>query len=202
MKKFWRHFRSGILALIPIFLIVVLLNWGWSALNTVSVKFVDHFLLNLSINLVLIMLGIYLVGWLISRRSLRELLLKLCSKLPIISVLINFFLNHDYVERVSKGDLPEVLFRHTDDSWAFGTVTNELRLPAFPEDSGSQLTDWVVILGPSTAPLSVTSPIHLRKKSSVVFTGRFIKDTALTAASFGLNFQLDPKKFSMQEPQS
>ncbi|KKU85275.1 MAG: hypothetical protein UY12_C0005G0006 [Parcubacteria group bacterium GW2011_GWA2_47_8b] len=143
-----------------------------------------------------------LLGWIWSGiRAVSLDILKVCSNVPIVSIVTNFLFNHEYIERVAKGDLPEVLFRHTNESWTIGTVTNELKLPEdLDADASGPLVDWVVILAPPTAPLSVAAPVHLRKKSTVIYTGRLIRDTALSVASFGLNFQLDPKKFSRAKP--
>lgn len=203
MKWFWSRYRTGILSsIVPIVLIflgvklfgvlkdaALALNqktfgtsWGgWMWLATL---FVVPFFLGL------------LVSW----KAFREIILKLFSRIPVLSVIANFFLNKDYVERVTNGGFPEVLFRHTEDSWSFGTVTNEMWLPE--NMTSGPLAEWVVIVGPPTTPVSITAQMYLRKKSTVVYTGRHIKDTAITVASLGLKFDIDPGKFSESPPQA
>ena len=201
MRQIWSIFKTGLLALIPILVLAILLGWIWSGIRAVSLDFTSIPPLNWAINTATVLAAVFAIGWLISRHWFRAAILKVCSNVPIVSIATNFLFNHEYIERVAKGDLPEVLFRHTNESWTIGTVTNELKLPEdLDADASGPLVDWVVILAPPTAPLSVAAPVHLRKKSTVIYTGRLIRDTALSVASFGLNFQLDPKKFSRAKP--
>ncbi len=202
MRKIWSIFKTGLLALIPILVLIILLSWIWIGIQSVSFNFVSISSLNWLINIAMVLAAVFAIGWLISRHWLRTIVLKVCSHIPILSIITNFLFNHEYIERVAKGDLPEVIFQHTEKSWTFGTVTNEIQLPDLDVSIDAPLEDWIVILAPPTAPLSVTAHVHLRKKSTVIYTGRLIRDTALSVASFGLNFQLDPKKFSRTKPQS
>jgi hypothetical protein len=178
------------------FLVVKLLGALWDAASALNRATIGHQFGNW-VWLAALIMAPFLAGLLVSWKTFREVILKICSKIPVLSVAANFFLNKEYVERMTDGGFPEVIFKHTEESWAFGTVTNDsLRVPENMTDG--PITDWVVILGPPTAPVSVTAQIYLRKKSSVVYTGRYIKDTAITTASLGLKFPLDPSKFSTE----
>lgn len=198
MPGLWRNFRAGLLALIPIFVIVFLISIVWGVFLSINLRLLDNFLLNTLLNLALDAAIILTIGWLISHRWFRNLAIAVGSKIPIVSIFVNFFLNHDYVERISKGDLPEVIFYHTGRSVTLGTVTNEFKMPKYI--TYGSVVNWVMILAPPTTPISVTAQLHIRRKSDVIYTGRLIKDTALTVASFGLNFQIDPKKFYTVKP--
>ncbi len=197
MKWFWSRYRTGILSsvvpLVLIFLAVKLFGVLWDAAAALNRETFGSAFGHWAW-LAGLLLVPFLVGLLVAWKTFREVMLKIFSKVPVLSVLANFFLNKEYVERVTDGGFPEVVFRHTEDSWSFGTVTNELRLPE--KMSEGELTDWVVILGPPTTPVSVTAQMYLRKKTTVVYTGRYIKDTAITTASLGMKFAIDPRKFS------
>lgn len=197
MPCLWRSFRAGLLALIPIFVIVFVISIIWGVFLSVNFRFLDNCWLNILLNLTLYFTVIMVIGWLISHRWFRNLAIAVGSKIPIVSIFVNFFLNHDYVEKISRGDLPEVIFYHAG-CVTLGTVTNEFKMPEFIT-YGPQ-ADWVMVLAPPTTPISITAQLHILRKSDVVFTGRLIKDTALTVASFGLSFQIDPKKFYTVKP--
>lgn len=198
MRWFWSRYKAGLLSIVlpavVLFIGIQIFGGLWNVASWLNEKFVGSGIGQWSF-----FLGIlnapFLVGWLLSWRTFRELVLKSFSKIPLLSIAVNFFLNKDYVDRMMDGGLPEVIFQHTEYSWSFGTVTNEKMLPVDLDNPESPLIPWVVILGPPTAPISVTAQMYLRPKRTVTFTGRVIKDTAITTASLGFKFDLDPRKF-------
>lgn len=194
MKNLFSNYRTGIFVAIPIFIIIVLVMWAWNNLLAISFD-------NIWLALGILFLGPFLIGWLVSMRWFRNAVLKLFEPIPIISSLSNFLFNHEYIERLQSDELnlmPEVMFRlDNSDNWTIGIVVGKQKLPQNPLDKNSLLANWLVILAPPTPPLAFTAQLRLVKESDVCFTGRHGQDTALTVAAFGLNLDLDPKKFKI-----
>lgn len=192
MKTLWGKLKLGFIALVPILVIVAVLvsvvNW----VMNVGYGFVESRSLNLAINLAALFVVLPLVcGFLLSMRWFRNLGLNILGRLPLIGPLFGFILNHDYVERIQSGELKEVFFRYAGDAWAVGGVVNEFEWPESGDPNiGGPPVKWCIVLGPPTAPIAFTAPVLLLKKSNLVFTGRSYKDTILTTASFGFNFDI------------
>ena len=189
MKTVWSKLKLGFIAIVPVLVIVAVLvsvvNW----VTNVGYPFVDHRTLNIAINLSILFVGLpLLVGSMLSMRWFRNLGLGILGKLPLIGPLFSFIMNHDYVERIQSGELREAVFHHAGDGWAICGVINEFDAPEF-WDSGP-LVPWCIVLGPPTAPLAFTAHVLCVKKSDLKFTGRSYKDTILTTASFGFNFDI------------
>ncbi len=192
MKILWGKLKLGFIALIPILVIVAVLfsvvNW----VTSIGYGFVENRNINITINFVILFLGLpFMCGCLLSMRWFRNLGLNLLGKLPLVGPLFGFILNHDYVERIQSGELKEVFFKHAGDAYAIGGVVNEFEWPESGDPkTGGPLVKWCVVLGPPTAPLAITAHVLMVKKSNLVFTGRSYKDTILTTASFGFNFDI------------
>lgn len=189
MKTLWGKLKLGFIALVPVLVITAILvsvvNW----VMNVGYGFVENRSLNMLINLAALFVVLPLLfGCMLSMRWFRNLGLNLLGKLPLLGPLFRFILNHDYVERIESGDLREAVFRHAGDAWAICGVVNEFEAPEF-WDSGP-LVRWCIVLGPPTAPLAFTAHVLCVKKSNLTFTGRSYKDTILTTASFGFNFDV------------
>ena len=175
--------------MVPILVITVILVSvvGW--VTNIGYSFVNNRSANIAINLAIIFVGLpFLCGCLLSMRWFRDLGLNILGKLPLLGPLFRFILNHDYVERIQSGELREAVFRHAGDAWAICGVVNEFEAPEF-WDSGP-VVKWYLVLGPPTAPLAFTAHVLMVKKSDLKFTGRSYKDTILTTASFGFNFDI------------
>ncbi|TSC88782.1 MAG: hypothetical protein G01um10143_839 [Parcubacteria group bacterium Gr01-1014_3] len=192
MKTLWGKLKLGFIALIPILVIVAVLvsvvNW----ITNIGYSFVGNQSINIAINLAILFVGLpFLCGCMLSMRWFRNLGLSLLGKLPLVGPLFGFILNHDYVERIQSGELKEVMFKHAGVAWAIGGVVNEFEWPESgdPKIAGP-LVKWCIVLGPPTAPLAFTAHVLLIKKTDLVFTGRSYKDTILTTASFGFNFDI------------
>lgn len=142
----------------------------------------------------------FFVGLLLTWHSFRELALKICSRVPVISLFAGYLFNKEDADTLAHRKFPEVFFEYMPGTWAVGQVVNEKLLPEDLNDPASPLVPWLVIIGPMTTPLSVTGHLICRRKSGVTYTGRHFKDTLLTVASLGMKFQLDPRKFSKNEP--
>ena len=191
MKELLKTWRTGILTAVPLLLITwIFYKLGDTLIsigNTLALL-VGSQLLGITI-VFAIVAGVPLAfGWFVGRRWFRTLGQMLLGKLPLVGPLFNFLFNHDYVERIQKGDLREVMFQYMGDTWTIGGVMNEIMLPE--RIAEGPLVPWLVILAPPTAPLAVTAPLLLRKKSTVHYTGRTFRSTLLTVASFGFNFDL------------
>ena len=203
MRWFWSKYRSGILtAVLPMVVILVVLQIGeaiWNAAGYFNEKIIGtifgHWLF-----LIFLLLLPFLAGFLMSWKGFRELGLRICNKIPIVSIFASYLFNKEDADRLAKGKFPEVIFEYVAGSWAIGQVMNEVMLPIYPGNPSGEKVKWLLIVGPATTPLSVTGQLILRRECNVMYTGRFIKDTMLTVASLGLNLNLDPKKFSKEEP--
>lgn len=201
LKWFRGRYKAGILiSIVPvvlIFICVKIFELLWGAAGTINSRTFSTDLGQMAWLLILLSLPFWM-GLLLAWRWFREFLLKITSKIPVVSTVANFLFNKDDAERIDKDDFPEVFFRHTDNSWTIGTVTRELQLHENPDDQNSQIVPWLVIIGPPTAPVSLTAQIFLRRKTEVWYTGNYFKDTVLSVASFGLKLNLDSRKFTRQ----
>ncbi len=187
----------GGVSLIFIFFIALIVSWLWGAFSGIGFELVDSKILNFFIAIAMIAAAAFFVGLLVSWRWSRNLILLILSKIPGIGSIAHSFLNHDFVERLKKEELPEVVFRDIADRWAMGFVTNEFLAPENPETwisadhwNKSSLIEWCIVIGPPTTPLAITAPMYFIPKRNLAYTGRTAKDTAITAASFGFAFRL------------
>ena len=201
MRSLWSLYKIGFLSLVPLLVLVVIclsffgLLWGWTGefSSWVSGGLISRFLF-MAIFLALPLLMGFIVSW----KRFREIILKLFSKVPVVSLVVDLFFNSVNVEKAKEGGfLQEVIFKTDEHTALFGTVTNEFQAPSGL--ASGQLVDWLVIIIPTT-PISVTGPVVLRKKTSVVYTGRFIKDTSISVASFCSKFNIDYRQFSQGSP--
>ena len=189
MKTLWGKLKLGFIALIPLLVIVAVLVAAVNWVAGVGYGFVENHSVNLAINLAIFFVALpFFCGCLLGMRWFRNLGLGLLGKLPLVGPLFSFILNHDYVERIQSGQLREAVFRHAGDGWAICGVVNEFEAPEF-WDSGP-LVKWCIVLGPPTAPLAFTAHVLMVRKADLKFTGRSYKDTILTTASFGFNFDI------------
>ena len=204
MRWIWSKLRLGILAVIPVFLIALVINWIVGGINAASLPLLENRTLNFCLNAAMWFTALCVLGWLVSMRWCRSLVLKLCARIPILSSISSTLLSHDYIERMKNDELgmmPEVLIcLDSKDDWALGLVTNRMRLPENLRNILSSSVDWCIVLAPLTPPLSVTSQMRLRRESELIYTGRSGKDGTLTVATFGMNCKLDPKKFAIKKP--
>ena len=99
------------------------LSGVWELLEFLNVS--EFGIANAGLKLLSIVVILYGIGWLVRKRWFRSLVLVLFSKIPIISDLVDFFFNHDYIERISKGEFPVVMYQHPGIGIrAFGLVTD------------------------------------------------------------------------------
>ncbi len=125
--------------------------------------------------------------------------MRLFSKIPLVSVITDFFLNNDYIDKVTAGYLPEVFFKFGGE-WTFGLAVNHLQLPA--QMTRGELESWLVVIVPTTPIVCTGFPIF-KPERDVIYTGRTFKDAVVACASFGLNFpQPDVSKFSCGKSRS
>lgn len=201
MKGLWSLYKIGFLSLVPLLVLIVIclsffgLLWGWSGefSNWVSGGLIWRFLF-----MAILLATPFLMGLIVSWKKFRELILKIFSRVPVVSLFVDLFFNSVNVEKANEGGfLREVMFKTDEHTAFFGTVTNEFLAPSGL--TSGPLVDWLVIIVPTT-PISVTGPVVLRKKSSVVYTGRLIKDTSISVASFCAKFNIDYKIFSQGGP--
>lgn len=196
MKKVWTTFRTGLLALIPIFIVIFISDFLLGLLKSIRISFVPYSALNVIVNIVFYFAGILLIGFLFRQKWLRELLAKVCSKIPVISFFSNSFLSNDYAEKMSAGSFPEVMFTYAG-VLAFGVAVNKKTV--IDPDTGKEV-ECLVVLGPPTAPVFATAQILYVPIDKIIYTGKHMNHTAIMTASFGLNCQIKAKEFSKTEP--
>lgn len=196
--KIWKTFKAGLIWSGVIAILVSFIIWALSLLGSFVIPFSAHKLINIPLNLALYAVAVWLIGWLISKQKLRQFFLKLFSKIPLVSVVIDFFLNQDYIDKVTSGEVAEVTFEYAGQK-AIGMVVNEILLPEdlrHPENMVAHL----VVIQPTT-PFAPTGFLTLVRKSEALYTGRTFKDTMVATASFGFNFpQPRPSKLNIGSP--
>ncbi|MEK7192384.1 MAG: hypothetical protein AAB646_02635 [Patescibacteria group bacterium] len=189
MKKLWIIWRTGILTTVPVLVIIGLVVWLFNWLSGFTAGLTESRYLNLTIDLAIVILLPLIFGWLIGLRWFRILGQAILGKLPLVGPVFSFLFNHDYVKRIQNGDLQEVVFPYAGSTWGIGGLVNTVKMRQ--DVSGGPLVEWCVILGPPTTPLAPTAQLLLVRKSDVVFTGRSYRETILTVASFGFNFEIN-----------
>lgn len=202
MKWIWSRYKIGFLSLVlPAVLIAIGLSflgflWEWSRSLSgwVSVGLFWQILF-----MAILLISPFLMGILISWQGFRKLILKLFSKVPVLSLFVDLFFNNINVEKTQKGNFhQEVMFKTDENTILIGTVWNEFVAPENLVEG--PLADWLIIIIPTT-PGAPTGPTVIRKKSEVVYTGRSLKDTMVSIASFCSKFDIDYTKFSKGKPQ-
>ncbi|MDO8466940.1 MAG: hypothetical protein Q7S83_02245 [bacterium] len=194
--KIWKTFKAGLIWSGVIAILVSFIIWALSLLSNFVISFSDAKIINLPLNLAVYALGILFIGWLIGKPKLRQFFLKLFSKIPLVSVVIDFFLNQDYIDKVTSGNVPEVIFDYAGQK-AIGMVVNEAYLP---NPGREAYEDYLLVIQPTT-PFAPTGFLTLVRKKDALYTGRTFKDTMVTTASFGFNFrQPDQKNFKFGSP--
>jgi len=196
LKKICSLFRTGLLVLIPIFIVVFVGDLLWGILKSVKIYFVPHPALNFVINIAFYLAGIFLIGFLFRQKWLRELLAKICSKIPIVSFFSNSFLSNDYAEKMATGSFPEVVFRYAG-VMAIGVAVNRKKII---DPTTLREVECLIVLGPPTAPVFATAQLLCLPLDDVIYTGKHMNHTAIMTASFGLNCQFKAEEFSKTEP--
>lgn len=188
MKQLWSAYRTGLSVLVPIFIFFAFLAWFWSELVAISY---GHTSIALAM-LVLLPLG---VGYFVSKKWFRNIVIQLTKDIPLVSTIVNFLLNQDYAEQMRNENLMrEVMWEIQEGVWIFGVVVSRHKMPLYPQRQSSPPVCWLLVLSPTT-PVLFTGHLLLVPECRVIYTGRTGTDTALTVASFGFNMQIDQEKF-------
>lgn len=98
--------------------------------------------------------------------------------------IVRFFLGSDEEEQKIRS--PEVIFELVPGDWKLG-----MQMSTFIAMAHGIPTEFSVIMEPSV-PVMFTGALHIRKTSDVIFTGRTIVHTAITASSLGTKFDINP----------
>lgn len=127
-----------------------------------------------AIKLAALLAAIYIIGWLISKRWFRSVILRLFSKIPLVSGLTDLFFSHDYVERINSGEFPVVEYTITEGGVSvYGLVTHEEK-------------DWCLVFFP-TSPVPFTGYTLKIDKKRLKKTDMNVQDFFRVMVSFGLN---------------
>ena len=144
-------------------------------------RFVEYGLANKILNLVLqlslLIFFAWLIGYLMNKRWFRSFVLKLFSKIPVLSTVISFFFDHNYIEKLSSGKVKVVGIKFSEDVHMLGLQTNE-----FGENKEKSF-----VYG-ATSPMPATGFVFLVNKQAIVETKFTLSDFFRIAASYGLNY--------------
>ena len=127
-----------------------------------------------AIKLAALLMTIYSIGWLISKRWFRSVILRLFSKIPFISGLTDLFFSHDYVERINSGEFPVVEYTIGEGGVSvYGLVTHEEK-------------DWCLVFFP-TSPVPFTGYTLKINKKQLQKADMDVRGLFRILVSFGLN---------------
>ncbi len=191
-KSIFSVWQTGFVVLVPFIIAISLLFWFWDMLVGLGSRneFIEkHFYETLGV----LLASPLVFGWLISKRQVRDFVLMLCKHIPIVSKLTGSFLNHDFIERMKRGDfnhMPAVKFKVTDTISVTGIVMASYEGPS--DSINGPIVKWLVVIIP-TAPLAVTGPPVEIHESSAVYVGTGM-DVMIQTASFATNWRTGMKK--------
>ena len=127
-----------------------------------------------AIKLAALLATIYVIGWMISKRWFRNIILRLFSKIPFVSGLTDLFFSHDYVERINSGEFPVVEYTISEGGVSvYGLVTHEEK-------------DWCLVFFP-TSPVPFTGYTLKIDKKRLQKSDMNVQGLFRILVSFGLN---------------
>jgi len=182
MKKLWTIFLSGLIALIPIFVIAFVIKMLFNVFVVFNVDLVTNPIINSFINLTIWLLFIFLIGLALTLPSIRCALKSLLAKIPLISSVSNF-LDNRHLEHITQGDFPVVMCQLGEDAQCFGIITGMEY-----ENRDGQHQTWFIVFIP-TVPVPLTGFIVRVTKSRLVERSDLkVQDVFRLATSFGTAF--------------
>lgn len=184
MKKMWQIFRMGLIALIPLFIIILVGNTLWGLFGKVTIKLVENSVRNVLLNFSIWIIFIFLAGWLLGMAFVRNGLKLLFSRIPLIGSISNYFLDSDSMEIIKNNDFPLVLFEHPGSHCVlYGLVTKEDTV--IFSDGRKEI--WCAVFYPTT-PVPVTGFVFYFPKNYLIYTGSKagFTDLVKVATSFGM----------------
>lgn len=194
MKKIGETLKSGLIALIPLFIAILLFraaaDWLWRTLT--SRGFFGNNLLNFSVNLAIGLAAIYLVGWFFQKpwlRWLRNSMRSVLEKIPIVSIVAELvFPREGGFFGENNQDFKVVLVKLSEKTFLCGAVTNEKEVT---DENGNKKVMCSVFVPTSPVPFTGFLVFTI-EKSELIQTGMKLGDLTMMAASYGL------KGFSMK----
>jgi len=186
LKKIWEWWKAGFIALLPIVLLYWFISWivSWFIASGSAFTVTDTQTLNILLFVVLLGVAPLIVRLLLSFSFIRAFGFALTAWIPLIGPLFKFFFDTGDSAKTRVDSFQEVEFYAGPGIKLFGIVVNEMIEHDYSQH-GDPLVPWLMVIIPTT-PGAITGPIFKVKKSSAIYTGRTGKDTAITAASFGL----------------
>ena len=190
MKKVWSIFRTGLIALIPLFILGFIAEMLFGIFARLSFRLADGLVLNYLVNIFLWAATIFLIGWFLGVSCIRNALHSLLNKIPVISGIANYFLDNEYLEIIQKGHFPVVSFAEVPGSrrQTFGIVTKEEIVK-----QGDSEEIWCYVFIPSW-PLPFTGRGVKIPKSELEYINSDARDLSRLATSFGMKGLSQKKK--------
>lgn len=183
MSRLWQNFRSGMFFFIPVFIGLMVLTTLWDLFVKVNINLVHGVWFNYALNFLILLVLVFLAGWLLGIPFFKNGLKFLCSKIPFVSAISDYFLENDSADSIKKNDFPLVLYKYPGSSFlVYGLVTKEIVV-----SNGEAQEIWCAIFYP-TSPVPFTGWLFYALKSDLIFTGdkNGLSDLVKISTSFGM----------------
>lgn len=177
MKRLWRIFRTGLVAIVPFALLAFL----FASLFEIIFGFLNLFgnafgvpVLDSALKFFLLFVCIFVLGLLVSWKFFRDAIARLSSRIPVVSDLVKIFFSDEYIERIREGN-HRVAFWNPP--WlgcgAFVAVTYET-------------DEWASVFIP-TSPLPMTGYEFVVRQEHIRKTDMTVQQLGKLNVAFGLN---------------
>jgi len=184
LKKALGYSKRGLRALLPLIAGYLLFGLVFDAFKKISFAiYPESTIINTILNTAIWFLLTAAIGVLISLPSIRKAALNWSAISPRFYLAVKFFLGNDEEQEIKY---QEALFQLFPGRWKIGIIMNTISL-----NLAGEKTEFCVVMEPSV-PVPFTGALHLVKKDDLIFTGKTIENTALTALSLGTKFNFDP----------
>jgi len=178
VKRLWSIFRTGLIAIIPLALLIFLAATVFGVildfLNFFDFTIFETAIFNTAVKFICLAALILLLGLLVSWKTLRNLIQFVFSKIPLVSDFVNIFFGDDYIERIKKGNFPVVKYEIFPGVKMFGCVTH-------------QEENLALVFLP-TVPCPLTGYIFEVAKDKLEPTGLKARQLFKMMVAFGLNY--------------
>ncbi len=187
LKSSW---KVGFLTLLPVLIILMMLSWVYDYLGKIKIDFVESDILNFLIKLAILILAPLIFGLPLKIKWFKNLVVELVSNIPLVGGFIVSGISNQ------KGQVNvigrEVFFKETENTWGLGILSNEF----FWDSRGDGVIEKFGFVTHATSPVPITGICKIVPFKDIVLTGRNVQATFVTTSSFGVNFPIDPLKFT------
>jgi hypothetical protein len=167
-----------------------MLSWVYDYLGKIKIDFVESDILNFLIKLAILILAPLIFGLPLKIKWFKNLVVELVSNIPLVGGFIVSGISNQ------KGQVNvigrEVFFKETENTWGLGILSNEF----FWDSRGDGVIEKFGFVTHATSPVPITGICKIVPFKDIVLTGRNVQATFVTTSSFGVNFPIDPLKFT------